>query len=924
MAVPFPADRPPDADHSSANPMAYIYFPSRSYCSPNPAFVQYSGSETRRDQSFAALVDELCPELIFEHLTNADDMDVVKDRGNPRMDFSLSPLNVTDKGNEKYKGYTGPKRVSRHDGQTGWLSENRTADMAAAMISMSKIMDHVSDKFGLPPLMNDEDRNDRFSNELGKLSGREDYQRNKAEGISMSISTDLLTCHLDALNDWSESYQWNTSYTGLFKNPNAAATNSEPAYLRLHIGIYSRRVCGKLHLKIQDTDGLAQELDGWLKTLIAQCPERVYYNGGIIPSVGDDLGLAYAKVHLNKLAYYSFYAVEIMEWMAKRQKKNRPVTEVELLDAIYSTAWTPSPSAWRTVFRSVVYHQSIGRVWDRESGKFITKNLHHYEKYDTITDQYLRRCIDLNDGSVTAGSHPRTQPFLGKRFHASNVPESLRCLRKVKHYINESTSALRASAKASMKGSHPNQLIQKQPELTDITCTALKTLNKQLEKGGMYNVGDLNGHTIVNVMALIGIVEEVEHCNNAMICGSTRTADFLKEQFDITTAKQREDLMAALADHSFFQIGRQTRAVIENMICEYGRHLRLMRKETAESRWHDTYHAGGDLIRIDAETNRRYLINKGNEVGVELLTRRTTSAFSNADKDWLKANRGKKCFVVKDVPSDGEVGYDDWWRHDWSFTPNAIDEKLDWVEVKDKAKANAAAKAKAKANAAAKGKAKAKAKSSVGATKPSPKLVTAAKEETNAFIPTRWSPSPPKVVKSRKKRFRNQVAHLAFSLSKSVAAFACPEFATLDFLKLGMSQQLTLLAREGCLDALQESNIYDDYIEPYHETDDLGRRLHPDERLMRGLRRLSRGQTKLYGKDKDEEAFVPTGAEAKQWIVKIGGSFFLRAFALDCLPDNHKTVFNCFDFLHRATKVSALLSFLSSFLYFSSCSHDNS
>lgn len=320
---------------------ALLYLPSGSYSRSGSSFLQFGGN-VRGDAEFSSLVDELAPEKMVDFIVNADARDVERDRGTPRLVFSLSPLNCTDKSKQKYEGYTGPKGVSRHDNEIGWLSENRTADLSSAMITMSLMMDLVTEKFGLEGIMADMTRNDKFSHELGHLSGREDYNRNKAEGISISISTDTLTCHVDHFNDWCDGYQWNASYTGMFPNPAVTVSNGEPAYLRLHVGIYSRRICGRLHHKIKDTNGLAEDIDGWLKVLDANCPQRVHYSGATIPdsSEADANGLAYRPVHINKLTYYSFYALEILEWMQYRQKKIRPVTQVEILDAIYTTVWT--------------------------------------------------------------------------------------------------------------------------------------------------------------------------------------------------------------------------------------------------------------------------------------------------------------------------------------------------------------------------------------------------------------------------------------------------------------------------------------------------------------------------------------------------------------------------------------------------------
>ena len=123
-------------------------------------------------------------------------------------------------------------------------------------------------------MMNDQRRNEMFAHQIGKKSGMPDYRRNKAEGISMSISSKLLLCHLDLLNDFSPGYNWNASYYGVFENPNAG--DSESKYLRLHVGIYSRRICGTTYNKVEQSSQIAQDLDSWLKEILQKSPDRKY------------------------------------------------------------------------------------------------------------------------------------------------------------------------------------------------------------------------------------------------------------------------------------------------------------------------------------------------------------------------------------------------------------------------------------------------------------------------------------------------------------------------------------------------------------------------------------------------------------------------------------------------------------------------
>lgn len=256
------------------SPAAFMYFPSKTYSIADSPFVQYGSKDSTNDDLFSEFEKELGPSAIAAFIAKASSSDVSADRGNPRLDFSYTPLNATDRINPRYAGHVGPRVVTSHDGKVGWASQDRTKDMASAMVAVSKMMDAVTDALNLGRLMANEKRSEMFSHQIGKLSGRNDYRRNKAEGISMSVSSNKLLCHLDHLNDITDSFDWNASYYGIFPNPNSSDENDEPKYLRLHVGIYSRRICGATFHKVEDSVQVAKDLDSWLEEMIKTCPDR--------------------------------------------------------------------------------------------------------------------------------------------------------------------------------------------------------------------------------------------------------------------------------------------------------------------------------------------------------------------------------------------------------------------------------------------------------------------------------------------------------------------------------------------------------------------------------------------------------------------------------------------------------------------------
>lgn len=129
--------------------------------------------------------------------------------------------------------------------------------------------------------------------------------------------------------------------------------------------------------------------------------------------------------------------------------------------------------------------------------------------------------------------------------------------------------------------------------------------------------------------------------------------------------------------------------------------------------------------------------------------------------------------------------------------------------------------------------------------------------------------------------------------------------SSMEFQELSLAQQTTVLAREGCLIALERHpDVYDDYLEPYFATEDVPEdKIHPDERLMRSFSRLAEGKTALHKESSDDDAFVPTKEEARKLLVRVGKLFLLPLKYLDRLPRDLKHRFDCISFIQSATKV---------------------
>lgn len=564
------------------------------------------------------------------------------------------------------------------------------------------------------------------------------------------------------------------------------------------------------------------------------------------------------------------------------------------------------------MFRTVTRASHKGRVWT--SGGFVVPKTprKHFERFDTITRQFLDRCLVSNGGSVSAGPYRRTQPYLSKRFYSKNIGASLRNLARVADIMNADARSVKAKrekiekdfqarlASASSSAEADDIRVKladarasSDAAMDQVTISALKMVQKQVSGGGLHNVGELNGHLVVNLLATTGPLEHVDHCNVAMVCSKTMTGEFLREEYSIDSDSARLSLISSLKAHKFYGIGYQSMAVIENMLCEYGRYIKGKQQLVVRKhRWFDSYaqrKGGVRLIRVSPSTNQLHLFRRGDETGQEIVFYDPSQGVPSVSP--------RSYLVPMSKSVSPEVLIDPWWKSDWIFRPSH-NEKSDWIEIKDQVLFNKA-KQKKKSDQG-KGKRKGKRKGN-GCARPASNVCAA---DEGGFIPSRWSPSPPKAHVGHHRRYRSQIASLIWSMN-DLAHEAEHVASSMEFQELSLAQQTTVLAREGCLIALERHpDVYDDYLEPYFATEDVPEdKIHPDERLMRSFSRLAEGKTALHKESSDDDAFVPTKEEARKLLVRVGKLFLLPLKYLDRLPRDLKHRFDCISFIQSATKV---------------------
>lgn len=80
----------------------------------------------------------------------------------------------------------------------------------------------------------------------------------------------------------------------------------------------------------------------------------------------------------------------IIKWIRRRALDDLPVSIPEIVDAVLTTQWTPSPSTWKLIFEKVV--ASEGLSIDGGEVK------QHWEHDVSLTVQYLKTMIACTGG----------------------------------------------------------------------------------------------------------------------------------------------------------------------------------------------------------------------------------------------------------------------------------------------------------------------------------------------------------------------------------------------------------------------------------------------------------------------------------------------------------------------------------------------
>lgn len=236
---------------------AVLCLPNVSNCLPDEYFSV--GSADAASQSFQSLDFD----ATFEYMAGLSPDVFDSDRGNLAIHYGYQALNSTVTDREDLCNFASPS-LSKPTGP-GWSEGSTLADdLAAAMVAMTLISDDATSLHEMDPLFG---ANDRVSKYAARI-----HPQNRAESLTMSLSPSdgsYLLAHLDNLNDSVDGYNYNVSFYGYYRD------SVSGRYRRMHIGIYSRRVCGTTAARSGRAVDLLDDLTAFLTTLPSW---RVNYN----------------------------------------------------------------------------------------------------------------------------------------------------------------------------------------------------------------------------------------------------------------------------------------------------------------------------------------------------------------------------------------------------------------------------------------------------------------------------------------------------------------------------------------------------------------------------------------------------------------------------------------------------------------------
>ena len=600
------------------------------------------------------------------------------------------------------------------------------------------------------------------------------------------------------------------------------------------------------------------------------------------------------------------YSSTILEWIAARSKAGKPVSIPEIIDAVYSIVFTPSPRSWRRVFRAVVHEQGVQvEGGDRKP---------HYEHKLPITALWLLKALELNGGSVGGGAWRRFQPSISRDVEVELIYSSLRNLLSIVREINAETKLCRE---------------QSEPEkLPDISRSMIVAMSKSVRNGGLHGVGELHAHHVRAVLSLLGIVKDPVHSLNASISRGTDTAAFVARTYQMSSPSQINTLMRFLSSQRFGSHGKLSPQEIENLICELGRKSKeeITASRSSQSRdylWSDCLYRSMRFFDID--DGGKVVARSSGSDGAGVVRLRTSSHVLSLDEEhallqgWYReltpADR-EVSFLVLDHPRPNQksknnkfrVEHSPWWQRDWVF----VDDGHPVLAIKDEAERKRHAKRR-------KHQAKARRKASAGSRE----------RVSVAAIKRTWRAQPPRDF-DQKRKYRNVAADVMWRLSEVIAQTDIRIVSSSHSVQ--WRRHLERLGAEACLDLSRlpmteadreefvastnhfldnpDCGIVDPFVLGVHEIA-TGKRdgvVAPSSRTRSEARRRRRHDDESSDDDEKDDTYdaLVDGGYTTESYFHIGKLFFLRYGMCMKLSERHSSVADHVSMASQALGVSGV------------------
>lgn len=596
---------------------------------------------------FESYVDELRIKDMFTCLeARGDDTSVGASMRNQKasLDFGLNFLNCCDTTREALHFLPSPKQTTSLDTVPGIGDDASMAiSMKYAMVSLTKLMDALCNRFELPLLFNCPSRTKTYASEI--------IEGNRLEKITIAMCNDPgLGCHLDVHNSRFENYTWNVSYFEYVRNPKYKLAASLLYYIRLHVGGYGRRICDTTLVQAENISRLLEDLLAFISSLDRRF---VKYDPDVLllPMQEDittefNTSIVARKIHINKSVHYSFYVFVISRWILRRKETGVFVSFPELIEAVHTaTRWTASPSTWAYIFEEVTNPDGVSvyiphdmqvsdyiqKIFDEETR--VMPRVASYASPFPLHVLYILKSIQLT-GGVARGKSARFQPFANQKY-INLVDEE----RSVENHLQLASQLLSNTSKARKeyaKEINTDTLFTEFAELiSDLSSAYVLGVASNFNKGGIgcLGIGQLGAHHALGILSYGGWFDSC-HMLNVNFSKGNGTVEFLLCEYELNVVKNKR-IIEVLANAISNDFGIFSKLVAENAVCKLGQESR----DNKDCTFLETVHLRSFLIDVkDGQHVTREIGGVMSTIESGVISSKSVEP-TLAESDWRVLNR---------------------------------------------------------------------------------------------------------------------------------------------------------------------------------------------------------------------------------------------------------------------------------------------